>query len=209
MQTTIVPTVLAFLLAVIPAHTVVAQQQALTEEAVVALTGEWSGTIVVGPTLSQDVRWRFERTSSGEFLGFMGPVAMGAPTIPMQNITSEGVTLRFAVNSQNAEFVGSISDGAATGTWRQGQWGSAILTRPDPDTGRDALPSGGAYSMVLGQWAGRPGESPDGPPNTYFRFELGDAGELIGFAGDTPGTITTPLANVVLMGSELSFQAPA
>lgn len=208
MKTTLAIAVQTLLFAVIPPNAVVAQRTTLSEEAVVALTGNWSGTIVVDQTRSQDVLWRFERAPSGELTGLMGPAAMGAPTIPMQNIESDGIDLSFTVDSQFGEYVGRISDGEAMGTWRQGQTGTVILTRSDADAGGD-VPDGGAYSIVLGPWEGRQGGSPDGPPNSFFRFELGDSGELIGFAGDSPEAVGTPLESVALVGSELSFQAPA
>lgn len=209
MKAAFVPAVLAILLTAPLAQPSAAQQAPLSDEAVAALTGEWSGTILVSPAVSQDVRWRFERTPSGELRGFMGPADMGAPSIPMQSIVSEGGALRFTVTSQGGEFIGTISEGVAAGTWRQGQRQAVILTRSGSDAGGGAPPSGGANSAILGQWEARPAASPDGPPRTYFRFELGDAGELIGFTGDTPGTVTTPLSEVELVGTEWSFRVPA
>lgn len=208
MRITLAAALSSLLLAVIPAKALVAQQPTLSEDAIAGLTGSWSGTIVVDQTISQDVGWLFERAASGELVGYMGPTAMGTPTIPMQNLASDGEELRFTVDSQYGEFIGRMSAGEATGMWRQGQSGPVTLTRAgvgqdDPDS------NGGPYSPVVGRWEGRQGGSPDAQPMAYFRFALGDSGELIGFAGDAPEATTTPLQNVELTGSQLTFQAPA
>lgn len=209
MKTTLAVALQSLLLALIPAGAVVAQQSTLSEEAIAALAGNWSGTIVVDPTVSQDVLWRFDRSASGELFGFMGPATMGTATIPMQNIASDAVDLSFTVDSQYGRFLGRISEGEATGTWTQGQSGSVTLTRSEADGPPDAGQDGGPYSIVLGRWEGRQGGNPNGAPMAFFRFELGDAGELIGFAGDSPEATNTPLGSVALTGSELTFEAPA
>ena len=198
----------AVLVAAVAASVVVAQQTRASDEAVAVLSGNWAGRI--GDAVrGQDVLWRFERTSSGELAGFMGPAATGSATIPMQNIAFDGSALSFAVESQNGRFVGKIVRGQATGTWMGGQWRSVNLTRSALDRPDGATADGGPIARVIGRWEIRQGDTREGPPATYLRFALSASGELLGFTGGMPEAITTPLAEVSLNGSILTFRVPS
>ena len=62
---------------------------------------------------------------------------------------------------------------------------------------------------MIGRWEIRQGDTREGPPATYLRFVLGASGELLGFTGGAPEAITTPLAEVSLNGSILTFRVPS
>jgi len=184
------------------------QQTRLSDEAVAVLSGAWAGRI--GDAVrGQDVLWRFDQTSSGQLAGFMGPAATGSATFPMQNIAFDGSALSFTVDSQNGRFVGRIVRGQATGTWMGGRSRSVNLTRSALDRPDASTADGRPIARVIGRWEVRQGDTREGPPATYLRFVLGASGELLGFTGGAPEAITTPLAEVSLNGSILTFRVPS
>jgi hypothetical protein len=193
------------LVSAVAAGVVVAQQTRPSNEAVAVLSGNWAGRIG-DEVRGQDVLWRFERTSSGEIEGFMGPAATGSATFPMQNITFDGSALSFTVDSQNGRFAGKIAKGQATGSWMGGKWRPVNLTRSALDRPDGATAAAGPTARLIGRWEIRQGDTREGPPATYLRFALGASGELLGFTGAMPETITTPLAEVSLKGSILTFR---
>ena len=197
-----IPSVLVTALA---ASVVVGQQTRPSDEAVAVLSGAWAGRIG-DAARGQDVIWRFERTSSGGLAGIMGPAA-GSAAFPMQNIVFDGSALSFTVESQNGRFVGKIAGGQATGTWMGGRSRSVNLTRSalDRSDGASSTP----IARVIGRWEVRQGDTRDGLPATYLRFALGASGELLGFTGGAPDAIATPLAEVSLNGSNLTFRVPS
>ena len=183
-------------------------QTRLSDEAVAVLSGAWAGRI--GDAVrGQDVLWRFDQTSSGQLAGFMGPAATGSATFPMQNIAFDGSALSFTVDSQNGRFVGRIVRGQATGTWMGGRSRSVNLTRSALDRPDASTADGRPIARVIGRWEVRQGDTREGPPATYLRFVLGASGELLGFTGGAPEAITTPLAEVSLNGSILTFRVPS
>jgi hypothetical protein len=196
------------LVTAVAASVVVAQQTRPSDEAVAVLSGNWAGRIGDG-VIGQDVLWRFERTSPGGLAGFMGPAATGTATFPMQNIAFDGTALTFTVDSQNGRFAGTIARGQATGTWMGGKWRSVNLTRSALDRPDGSTADGGPITRLIGRWEIRQGDTREGPPATYLRFALGTSGELLGFTGGAPETITTPLAEVSLNGSILTFRVPS
>jgi hypothetical protein len=199
------PALFTLLVAAVAGATAVAQQAALAPAAKVALAGEWAGRIAIDATRGQDVLWRFDLTSSGDLLGFMGPAAAGTAQIPMQNIAYDGQVLSFAVESQSGAFAGTISRGQVTGTWRQGQWRAVNLTRSVTGQPDGSAAVNGPLAIVIGRWEIRQGDRRDGPVTTYLRFAQDVSGALVGFAGSTPDAIDTPLSGVGLEGSTLTF----
>jgi hypothetical protein len=196
------------LVTALAASVVVAQQTPPSDGAVAVLSGNWAGRI--GDAVrGQDVLWRFERTPSGELEGFMGPAATGSANFPMENIAFDGSALSFTVDSQNGRFAGKIVSGQATGTWMGGQWRSVNLTRSTLDQPDGSTADGGPNTRPIGRWEIRQGDTREGPPAAYLRFALGASGELLGFTGSTPGTITTPLAEVSLNGATVTFRVPS
>lgn len=196
------------LLTAVTATVAFAQQTRPSNEAVAVLSGNWAGRIG-DEVIGQDVLWRFDQTTSGEVEGFMGPAATGSATIPMQNIALDASAFSFSVDSQNGRFVGRIVRGQATGTWRGGRWRSVNFTRSALERPDGAAMDGTPMAGMIGLWEIRQGDRREGPPAAYLRFLLGASGELLGLTGAVRETITTPLSELRLNESVLTFRVPS
>lgn len=107
----------------------VAEVLSFSAELLEKVLGDWSGTIVVDATQSQDIVWRFESAESGKVTGLMGPAARGVASIPMQNVVITETDITFDVMDAGGKFSGKISTDIIEGTWTQGQEMSMSMSR--------------------------------------------------------------------------------
>ncbi len=80
-----------------------------------ALIGEWTGVMSFG-SRSLDIQWRFERTNSGQLIGYMGQVDRGGARISMDNLIVTDNELNFTINGEGS-YAGQISATEVVGTW--------------------------------------------------------------------------------------------
>ena len=84
----------------------------VSDEIAALVVGNWEGSIAG----SFGVIWRFELSSTGTLLGFMGPAAQGIPTLPMQQLVVKDTEINFTISGQG-DYVGSVTDAGIAGLW--------------------------------------------------------------------------------------------
>ncbi len=84
----------------------------VSEEIASGVVGNWEGSL--GDSF--DVIWRFELSSIGTLVGFMGPAAQGIPTLPMQQLVVKDTEINFTISGQG-DYVGSVTEAGIAGVW--------------------------------------------------------------------------------------------
>lgn len=105
--------------------TLYAQEQVSQDITKTQLIGNWKGEIV-GETRSIAIIWRFEESTSGELIGFMGPASRDVATLPMQDLKITNTTITFGIQSQGY-FSGTVSSAKVTGIWGNGKGKEATM----------------------------------------------------------------------------------
>ena len=87
----------------------------LSPKAMAQLLGEWHG----GLNPSLPVIFRFERTESGSFKGFVDSPNQGARGIPISEATFADGQLEIKVKAVGGEYKGRLSGNNLSGNWKQ------------------------------------------------------------------------------------------
>ena len=102
------------------------------------ISGEWQGTVQMGPTALRTV-WKFSRTDSGAWSGVLHSIDQSSDWgsgFQMDSVTVEGADVKFASAQIQGSYEGKLSadGGVITGTWTQGRSIPLELHRPSPET---------------------------------------------------------------------------
>ena len=84
----------------------------VSDEIAAGVVGNWEGSLGG----SFDVVWRFELSSTGTLVGFMGPAAQGIATLPMEKLVVTEAELSFTISGQG-DYSGQVSETGIAGTW--------------------------------------------------------------------------------------------
>ena len=93
----------------------------LSKEAMDQLLGKWQGKL--GPLT---MIFRFEKTDSGDFVGFLDVPEQGVKGMPITAATFADGQLTIKEKMANAEYSGQLSGNSLVGEWKQGGRGNPL-----------------------------------------------------------------------------------
>lgn len=159
--------------------------QVLSEEAMATLLGQWHGELVA-PGITFNIVFHFERDEEGNFTGEIQNADAGPDRQQMSDISLEDGSIFFRVPAAGAEYNGTLSGEAITGTLKQStqemelnlEKGEYVTEIPQLDLD-DA-----DYEQLAGSWRGS--LSAGGATlGIVLRFERNDEGVIVAFV-DSP-----------------------
>jgi len=183
----------------------------LSQEAIDRLKGSWVGRVTNAAGGSLAVVFRFESNGPGNIVAVLDSPEQGASGIPMSELTLEGDQLSFVIPGAQANFRGTLSAEAITGTWAQGNASQALtMARGEyvPTVAALDLPAE-AWARLRGTWRG-PLAAPGGTLEVVLRFETTADGTSLGFMDvPTRGAAGLVIAAASLTGDALELSVPA
>ncbi|MBN1238658.1 MAG: hypothetical protein JXB36_09155 [Gammaproteobacteria bacterium] len=168
------------------------------------VSGTWAGKLAVAPDTELDVHFVLTRTTDGAYTAMVtSPDPGGIKDVAASAVSFDGSTLSVTVDALSGAYEGTLADGRITGEWRQ--QGTAIPLALMPYEA--PVLSQAEIDLLLGQWTGK--LTAGAELTIVFRFETGEAGELVGFV-DSPdqGVRGIPISNIELADGELTFRIP-
>ena len=140
----------------------------LSQEAIDRLEGSWVGRVSNAAGGSLAVVFRFESNGPGNVVAFLDSPEQGAANIPISELTLEGDQLSFVIPAAQANFRGTLSADAMTGSWAQGNASQELtMARGEYVPTVTVLElSAEAMQRLAGAWRGTMGQN-----QIIFRFE--------------------------------------
>jgi len=183
----------------------------LSAEAMALLSGKWLGKLE-SPIVDFDVIFRFERSDSGSFVGFLDVPAQGARGIPVSDIKLKDSEFSLSIPPAMARYEGILTDQGMDGKWIQGGQEIPLKLKKGGEERKTSLSlSKESFEALSGYWNGKLA-IPQGPlkeMTIVLRFEKTVAGDILGFM-DAPdqGTTGLPISEASYENGAFSFKIP-
>jgi hypothetical protein len=188
----------------------------LSEAAVKSLEGGWNGLVTL-PIGTQTLITRFQADENGEMSGVLAVAEMPGAELPMSNIEFADNKLSFKVPRLQAQYTGTLSNNAFTGTWKQP--GPAMppeglaVKLSKGDVAATVYPlklDSASYAVLNGKWQGRLETSPQAQKASStiaLRFEANPSGQYVAFV-DVPeqGAKNVPVSEATFIDNTLSLK---
>jgi hypothetical protein len=174
----------------------------LSQEAIDRLKGSWVGRVSNAAGGSLAVVFRFESNGPGNVVAFLDSPEQGATNIPISELMLEGDQLSFVIPAAQANFRGTLSADAMTGTWAQGNASQELTMARGEYVPTVAILDLSAEAMqrLAGAWRGTMGQNP-----IMVRFENTADGPVASIEVPAGSGRRLPVTQASLTGDAVEF----
>ena len=185
------------------------QEPTLSPEYIDLLMGRWQGKLD-SPVADFTMVFRFEKSDSGDLVGFLDVPAQAAQDIPISDIIMVDGSLTLKIKLAMSEYKATWSGTEFEGKWIQGGQEIPLVLRKGGTAPIDRLTlSKASFDRLAGPWNGELA-IPQGPLKAItvvLRFEKTAQDDMIGFM-DAPdqGRSGLPITEASLEGGIFNFK---
>ena len=154
----------------------------LSQASMDTLRGRWQGKLD-SPLADFMIVFRFEKSDTGDFVGFMDVPAQGARGIPISDIALDNGDLTLEINPIASTYKATFADNRFKGKWLQaGQEIPLTLEKGGKEEIHRLALSEASLEAISGHWNGKLTIPQASMTITIvLRFEKTDQGDIIGF----------------------------
>lgn len=185
------------------------EEPSLSPEAVGILMGRWQGKLD-SPVADFMMVFRFEKSGSGDLVGFLDVPAQAARGIPISEIIMDSENLIVKIKPAMAEYRATRAGDGFDGKWIQGGQEIPLVLKKGGKAQIDLLDlSKASFDILSGPWNGKL-DIPQGPLKTItvvLRFEKTTQGDIVGFM-DAPdqGRSGLPITGASVVDGAFNFK---